>query len=274
MSALGTPRVDEVTVFREMLHMHATGVRMTNEQIRNGEVIHTGIVDVYDFDQSGGVSPVQRPFTVQKGDTFRTTCYYRDNDEGGVEFGTASADEMCISYLAYYPRITVSAFGFTLPWLCGYDLGIPVCESSHEQTDLDAIEEVNRTFGDIGGQCPSKEIEDGQDGDDNDGGDSDGDSDFGLAESPQEEGFGLVDIDPTVPESVANEGDERSGVAAETPSDSTTADGDGGPVNTPYSPNSFTSASVPSVMRGCHRWLLLVLVSFCAGSVAMVPTFH
>jgi len=33
--------------------MHQTGVRMTNEVIRNGEVFHTAAVDVYDFEQQG-----------------------------------------------------------------------------------------------------------------------------------------------------------------------------------------------------------------------------
>lgn len=33
--------------------MHKTGVRMTNEVIRGGEVFHKAVVDVYDFDQQG-----------------------------------------------------------------------------------------------------------------------------------------------------------------------------------------------------------------------------
>ena len=33
--------------------MHKTGVRMTNEVIRDGEVFHKAVVDVYDFDQQG-----------------------------------------------------------------------------------------------------------------------------------------------------------------------------------------------------------------------------
>jgi hypothetical protein len=37
----------------QALHMHQTGVRMTNEVIRDGEVFHTAVVDVYDFEQQG-----------------------------------------------------------------------------------------------------------------------------------------------------------------------------------------------------------------------------
>jgi hypothetical protein len=39
-----------------VLHMHKTGVRMTNEVIRGGEVFHKALVDVYDFDQQGMTS--------------------------------------------------------------------------------------------------------------------------------------------------------------------------------------------------------------------------
>lgn len=33
--------------------MHQSGVRMTNEVIRDGTVVNTAVVDVYDFDQQG-----------------------------------------------------------------------------------------------------------------------------------------------------------------------------------------------------------------------------
>lgn len=38
-----------VTVVREYLHMHKTGVSVSNHQIRDGEVIRTGFVDFWDF---------------------------------------------------------------------------------------------------------------------------------------------------------------------------------------------------------------------------------
>ena len=41
----------KVTVFNEFLHMHQTGLRMTNELIRDDEVVHSSAVDVYDFEQ-------------------------------------------------------------------------------------------------------------------------------------------------------------------------------------------------------------------------------
>jgi hypothetical protein len=38
-----------VTVVREYLHMHKTGVRVYNAQIRNGAIIRSGYVDFWEF---------------------------------------------------------------------------------------------------------------------------------------------------------------------------------------------------------------------------------
>ena len=42
-----------IYIYFSVLHMHQTGVRMTNEVIRGGEVVHGAVSDVYDFDQQG-----------------------------------------------------------------------------------------------------------------------------------------------------------------------------------------------------------------------------
>lgn len=78
-----------VTVIREHLHMHETGYAMKNELIRNGEVVHVGQNNFYDFDQSGGPAPQQEPFQILPGDAFRTTCNYKGT---GRRFGTGSQD--------------------------------------------------------------------------------------------------------------------------------------------------------------------------------------
>jgi hypothetical protein len=71
--------------------MHMTGTRMVNELIRDSEVIHTSAVEVFDFDQQGSYRVPMTPYEVKPGDTFRTSCYYRD----GTEFGHGSREEMC-----------------------------------------------------------------------------------------------------------------------------------------------------------------------------------
>ena len=46
---------EPVTVIAEAFHMHSSGSAGLQYQIRNGEVIRRGVVDYFDFDQSGNV---------------------------------------------------------------------------------------------------------------------------------------------------------------------------------------------------------------------------
>jgi hypothetical protein len=137
----------QVTVLWESLHMHQTGVRMTNQVIRNDEVIRSSWVDVFDFDEQGGFHVPQEPFTVMPGDAFRTTCYYED---GGV-FGLSSQEEMCIAYLLYYPAI--SNFGST--WVCPFGLETGPCSQEYDSRGLSSATELERVFGSAGSTCPA-----------------------------------------------------------------------------------------------------------------------
>jgi len=76
---------------------------MYNEQIRNGEVIRMSAVDYFDFDQQGSQAIQQQPFQILPGDAFRTRCYFNGKDDS-VTWGAGSHQEMCISFLTYYPR--------------------------------------------------------------------------------------------------------------------------------------------------------------------------
>ena len=148
---------------------------MTNEVIRNGEVFHTAVADVYDFEQQGthaftftncasfmpfslsfydlfcvfkgSFSVPQEPYTVLPGDSFRTTCYYQD----GTAWGMGSADEMCITFMMYYP---VKKLSMGLEWYCnhGFDLGTG-CMTELEQADLNSVEDLGRSFGATSGEC-------------------------------------------------------------------------------------------------------------------------
>ena len=129
------------------LHMHKTGVRMTNEVIRNGKVIHTSLVDVFEFDQQGTFHVQQESYEVRPGDSFRTSCYYRD----GSKFGLGSDDEMCIAYILYYPARKDEVTGF--PWICAYGLFGPDCIQDVVDTDLKTESELDRQFGTEGSDC-------------------------------------------------------------------------------------------------------------------------
>ena len=90
---------ESVTVMREHLHMHATGVSTANVQIRDGEVIRQGQVQYWDFYAQGFTAVVQPPFELQPGDSFRTVCDYNANNS--TVWGLGSQDEMCIAFLYY-----------------------------------------------------------------------------------------------------------------------------------------------------------------------------
>lgn len=135
-----------VTVLREYLHMHETGARMTNEQIRDGEVIRQATLDYWEFHQNGNAAIQQDPFVIQPGDGFKTSCYF--NGQGRV-FGLASSEEMCMAFLYYYPRVKVQIeeMNFEMPWICGYNLGFEPCSTTYDSKNLTTSEDFGRNFG-------------------------------------------------------------------------------------------------------------------------------
>ena len=117
---------------------------MVNEVFRGDEKVHEGSVEVWEYDQQSNAVVVQEPFEIHAGDTFRTTCYYRaDND---AKFGLSSQDEMCIAFLFYYPRKQLAG---RFPWMCGVGLPGDVCTAAHDHTILDSTEALGRQFGDV-----------------------------------------------------------------------------------------------------------------------------
>lgn len=160
---------EPVTVLREFLHMHKsgekfyfqiscetivavrfstlidTGVRISNEVLRDGKKIHEGVIDVWEYDAQSNAVVTQGPFELQPGDSFRTTCYFRDSD-GSKTFGLSSQQEMCIAFLAYYPRKLIAD---RFPWVCGAGLdevGFLACSADYDRTTLESELELNRKF--------------------------------------------------------------------------------------------------------------------------------
>jgi hypothetical protein len=142
---------EPVTVIAEGLHMHQTGVRMTNELIRDGEVVNFAAVDVFEFEQQGTFAVQQQDYQIFPGDSFRTTCYYRD----GTAFGLSSQEEMCIAFLLYYPakQLDFGEFG-TFPWFCTHGIEeLPVCKEELEFMSLTSEEGLGRMFGSAPTNC-------------------------------------------------------------------------------------------------------------------------
>jgi hypothetical protein len=132
-----------ITVISENLHMHASGTRMVNEVIRNDEVVHVGVAEVFEFEHQGGYVVQQEPFEIMPGDAFRTTCYYKD----GTKFGMGSDDEMCIAFLLYYPVQKLEFGEYSFPWGCFYGVPLPVCSQVRTNSTLSGDEELGRYFG-------------------------------------------------------------------------------------------------------------------------------
>ena len=141
-----------VSVIREYLHMHKTGERMYNNQYRDGRLLRRGVVDFFDFDQSGAFSTVQPPFEIASGDSFQTSCYY--NAGPNTTFGLGSSNEMCMSFLFYFPRQTTDT-GF--PFTCGFGstkiFSFPQCDTNWTKLELTSVDQLERTFGTAPATC-------------------------------------------------------------------------------------------------------------------------
>ncbi|GFH49228.1 hypothetical protein CTEN210_05704 [Chaetoceros tenuissimus] len=94
---------DYITVFKEVFHMHSSGKRMVSMQFNElDDVVRVSGVNHFDFRQGAGCSSQSHiPFKISQGDSFVVSCYY---NKRGVVFGSGSDQEMCQTFLWYYPR--------------------------------------------------------------------------------------------------------------------------------------------------------------------------
>ena len=134
---------NNVTVFREVLHMHKSGERMTNIHLNvNGSIIRASEANYFDFSQGAGYAAREGlPYQINEGDSFVTTCYFTTRN---VLWGSGSDDEMCQAFLWYYPKAEYSL-------TCGYfdganrrllsndedsSLGSMGCEMSYDRAEV------------------------------------------------------------------------------------------------------------------------------------------
>ena len=113
-------------VFSSVLHMHLIGKRIWTRLWRDGEVLidpdtgtdALGHKDAYDYNFQ---SFDTRSVTFQSGDELQTTCIYENTVQRGIDFGNPRAaaglsvsggestqEEMCLSFVAYYPATSAS----------------------------------------------------------------------------------------------------------------------------------------------------------------------
>ncbi|KAL7533217.1 hypothetical protein ACHAWF_004387, partial [Thalassiosira exigua] len=135
----------DVTVFREVLHMHRSGARMTNVRLDSGgNVVHASEANRFDFSRGAGYASRRVPYRVSEGDSFVTTCYFATR---GVVWGSSSDEEMCQSFLWYYPKRVNSL-------TCGYvdpverrsndSLESIGCEMSYDRVEVAAGSDLER----------------------------------------------------------------------------------------------------------------------------------
>lgn len=105
-----------------MPHMHKLGTEMSTELLAggpSGPATDLGTIKGWSFntqawlpiagDGSGGGA------LVKAGDVIRTRCVWNNTTGAEVKFGENTADEMCYSFTAYYPRIDSPIWSWAAP---------------------------------------------------------------------------------------------------------------------------------------------------------------
>ena len=117
-------RLDKpVNIVSIALHTHTTGYYVSTRLVRDGrEVAIVGEDPYYDFDmQINRILP--QPIELRPTDSLFTTCRYTTVGRGPVQMGVATSDEMCLSYLTYWPRAEKFANCKELPNTIGWRTG-------------------------------------------------------------------------------------------------------------------------------------------------------
>ncbi|CAL4175639.1 unnamed protein product, partial [Meganyctiphanes norvegica] len=94
-----------INVFQGMLHTHLLGVKIIVRQIRDGKELPTILKDDhYDFNYQEA-RQIRPEWKILPGDILITECVYNSTDKSTATYGgLATQDEMCLSYLVYYPK--------------------------------------------------------------------------------------------------------------------------------------------------------------------------
>lgn len=101
----GVP-AEGIEAFAILQHSHLLGREMTTRHYRNGREIEPMASDKhYDFDfQDMRYLPKKR--MIYPGDKLEVKCVYDTTHKQGFTFGGLSTqEEMCLSFIAYYPRM-------------------------------------------------------------------------------------------------------------------------------------------------------------------------
>ncbi|OAF68296.1 hypothetical protein A3Q56_03961 [Intoshia linei] len=98
-----------IWVFAAQLHSHNLGVSIEINVYRNGKFLKSLMVDNNYTSKFQDIRYLNKLEHLLPGDEIRITCYYNSIDKNVYTWsGQSSMDEMCISYLHYYPKINLA----------------------------------------------------------------------------------------------------------------------------------------------------------------------
>eukprot|EP00455_Lapot_gusevi_P017065 TRINITY_DN189_c0_g1_i17.p1 TRINITY_DN189_c0_g1~~TRINITY_DN189_c0_g1_i17.p1 ORF type:complete len:543 (-),score=171.13 TRINITY_DN189_c0_g1_i17:145-1773(-) len=153
--------LNPLNVFGSFLHMHAIGNQIWTTQSRGNQLLGTrNRIDYWDF---GFQNTVPVNYVIRPGDRLNVHCVYdRRTATANVNFGPSSAEEMCMDFIWYYPRVPSLYFcgqyrnNGQACELCGQP---PVSQSMNcALTNPEALDGTNstKTFGvAVTGTCPA-----------------------------------------------------------------------------------------------------------------------
>jgi hypothetical protein len=100
-------------VFSATPHMHLLGKSLVTNVLPSGGAA-AQVVDLPNWDfQTQVAYPASN--VVNPGDSIQTACTWDNPGDTSVSFGENTTDEMCFSFLAYYPKITSGLFSWVTP---------------------------------------------------------------------------------------------------------------------------------------------------------------
>ena len=126
-----------IYVFSFYPHMHLFGHTLYTEHFRCGEKIgEIGRIEAYEFDNQQSYM-LPEPVKVLPGDTLVTTCKYNTMSSNVTLLGgEETTDEMCASFLDYYPAVENNGFVACTSFENGIDIG------RVQSSQLDGFEQI------------------------------------------------------------------------------------------------------------------------------------
>jgi hypothetical protein len=103
-------------LFAAFPHMHelGTSIRTVVRPGGTGEPVDLGTVTSWDL---GNQTWLPIDYTLRPGDVVESRCSWSNPYDHGVGYGPTADDEMCFSYVMYFPRIEASTWHWSLPAL-------------------------------------------------------------------------------------------------------------------------------------------------------------